>query len=458
METFYVDASSTAANSPPLPRTTICPLPINMNLGFNGPQEEEDWDSLNSIQKIIEEEENTIFNSCKDDFVAQHNDDFPVITSVFSLAPTCNQVKRESDNLKIGLIDSQFTFTPLINQTEIPNTFNHTKTGTCNKSPFVSSFVINCNRHSMSSQIRTTEEYIKDINPDFYDFSAGCHITPDSDTKALGLLPGDSIDGKYDCHAEEQPQLVAKRITSDAAKEDVMGEREKRINQLKNLLLQKKAEVEKVRFLSKKNSLSFTIDKLKDRLFTRKDGAEDQTYMAHPYAVSEKSPPKVPNLDLKYMYSCGGLPNLVLDENVRKKGKTKFVEKKWKNNQQKSSDHSEIIGESASNQKKRRGRPKKMLPKSNMITNKTKRLAGRYENHCCDKISVESCSRSNIPPLASMSACLSYQDHYGFNSAYNDREKSGFSNYPVHFHTSIASAESSTAVGSRSNVPDPFRC
>ena len=452
METFYADAGSTAANGTPLPHTTIYPLRINRNLGFNGLQKEEEWDSLNSIQKIIGEDENSMFDSCEHDIVAQHNDDFPVITSVFSLAPTSNQVNRESDDLKIGL-----TFTPLITQTETSNTFCHTKTGACKKSPFVSSFVVNCNRHNISSRIRTTEEYIEDINPDFYEFSAGCHITSDLDTKAFGLLPGNSIDGKYDYHAEEQPQLVANCITTDAVKEDTVREREKRINQLKNLLLQKQAEVEKVRFLSKKNSLSFAIDKLKDHLFTRTDGPDDQTYVAHPYAASEKSPPKVPHLDLKYMYGCGGLPNLVLDENVRRVAKIKSVGKQWKNNEQKSSDHPRIVGERANHHKKRRGRPKKLLPKSYMHTNKTKRLAGRYENHCCDKISGGNCARSNMPPLASMNTCLSHQDHYGFNSTYNNREESGFSNYPVYFHTNIARAESSTTVVSRSNDPDPFR-
>jgi hypothetical protein len=336
MEVFHVDTSSAAAIDTPSAHTDIYPLHLNRNLILNGLPNEE-WNSSNSIDNISQEDGNIMSGSesSERDFSAQHNDGFPIITSVFSLVSTSSEVKRENRNVNMELIDNQFAFTPLISQTEILNTFDCFETDYY--SPPASSFILKRDQDDAiteHSQTRTTEVKNQNMNLCFHNFLTGGNIIAGSGNKLSNLLCVNSmgedinhresesgvVDDKaaeynikfdsipswkgnpqysteHDCILAEQPQLVATFNKTEATKARIMREREERIHHLKSILLQKEAEVEKIRFLSKKNSLLCTIDKLKDRLSTRNDSLGTQTSFAHPEKDCE--PPDVQNLDLE---------------------------------------------------------------------------------------------------------------------------------------------------------------
>jgi hypothetical protein len=309
--------------------------------------DEEERISSNSIGNIVHEEGNMVVQteSPEHHLLKQYGDGFPIITSVFSLASSSSEIQTENHNLNKELIDNQLTISPLIPKTVIPKTFDYPVKG--DNSPVVSSFVVNCHQDdaiTVSSQTRTTGVKNEDINPGFQNFLRGCYIIAGSDTKLSNLLrvngtdkdinsfesQSEVLDEKVEDHATnfdgvlswkrsphcstehnyltaEQPDLIAMCNAADTTNVGIMTEREARIHRLKDLLRQKEAEVEKVRFLSKKSTLSATIDKIKLRLSTRNDSLSHQTSLAHPNKESANEQlPNAPNLDQKYRYGCDG--------------------------------------------------------------------------------------------------------------------------------------------------------
>ena len=266
--------------------TAIIATSEDMNVDFEGMWSslaEDNGNGSKNLPTTAPEERNLVFKT-ESDLFAQHDDGLPIITSVFSLSPTSCETEQENQNMTMERFQSQdiyFSTKPMDYQEE------------CNLSPTLSTGHV-----TVFSQ--TQEDTIGvDQNQNIIDpgFSTGCFMIEYSDTKFSRLLRPSSMSrytNKLELHSEISEKntlsqdfqshkqsycqnLEQRNAVAYPAKAMTMTEREKRIQRLRELLRQKEAEVEKVRFCMKKKSLAATIDKLKGRLSAISNSLNDQS-------------------------------------------------------------------------------------------------------------------------------------------------------------------------------------
>ena len=301
--------------------TAIIATSEDINVDFEGMRsslaEDNGYGSKN-LRTTAPEERNLVFKT-ESDLFAQHDDGLPIITSVFSLSPTSCEIEQENQNMTMERFQSQDTYF-----STKPMDYPEER----NISPTISTGHI-----TVFSQ--TQEDTIGDINQDIIDpgFSTGCYMIEYSDTKFSRLLRPSSTSrytNKLELHSEISEKntlsqdfqtrkqsysqnLEKRNAVAYPAKAMTMAEREKRIQRLRELLRQKEAEVEKVRFCMKKKSLAATIDKLKGRLPTISNSLSDQTYFARKNQRSSNQSSSSVASNLCHNNSCPSVHDLYVD-------------------------------------------------------------------------------------------------------------------------------------------------